>query len=191
MSRVGFDLDGVVYDFRKAHADFEVRRGNAHCSLDAALDHWDYFEGWGQSLDDWLKSYAEGVDAGHILWRGDPLPGAVQTFRMLRHAGHTIHVVTDRAIGGDPQGATKAWLAEHGLDYDSLTFSRDKTAIPTDIFIEDRLENADALNAAGTLCYLINRPWNQAGEDHRPRVDTLDEFYSAVEDYSAVMIRRT
>lgn len=177
MSRVGFDLDGVVYDFRQAHADFEVGRGNVHCALELAADHWDYFEGWGLSLDEWLTSYAEGVDAGHILWLGTALPGAVEASKALHAAGHTIHIVTDRSIGMDPQGATKSWLASVGFEYDTLDFSRDKTIVPTDIFIEDRIQNADALNAAGTPCYLINRPWNLVeGDDDRLRVDTMEQF---------------
>lgn len=180
MSRVGFDLDGVIYDFRKAHSEFEIGRGAADCTLEAALDEWDYFLGWGMNLEEWLTSYAAGVDAGQILWRGDPLPGALEAFKTLHERGHTIHIVTDRAIGADPEAATKAWLGEHGLDYDSLTFSRDKTVVETDFFIEDRLQNADAINAAGGRCYLINRPWNR-DDDERPRVDSLEEFVAAVE----------
>ena len=180
--RVGFDLDGVVYDFRKAHSEFEVGRGNAHCSLRRAARHWDYFEGWGMSLDDWLTSYEDGVNAGLILRTGEPLPGARAAFRDLRRAGHTIHIVTDRAIGRDPQEATIEWLARNGLVYDSLTFSRDKTVVQTDVFVEDRLQNADALNAAGTRCYLINRPWNRVDGDDRPRVNTLREFVQRVAD---------
>ncbi len=190
MSRVGFDLDGVVYDFRAAHSAFEVGRGNMECALDKAADHWDYFEGWGQSLDDWLKSYAEGVDAGQILWLGDPIPGAVEVSRRLREAGHTIHIVTDRSIGKEPQRATETWLRSVGFQYDTLDYSKDKTVVPTDVFIEDRLENADALNAAGTLCYLINRPWNEQPNDWRHRVDSHDEFFDRVQDRAAVMIRR-
>lgn len=190
MSRVGFDLDGVVYDFRAAHSAFEVARGNEHCALELAADHWDYFEGWGQSLDDWLKSYAEGVDAGQVLWLGDPLPGAVDTSHRLKAAGHSIHIITDRSIGTHPQEATRSWLDGVGFVYDTLTFSRDKTCVPTDIFIEDRLENADTLNAAGTLCYLINRPWNARPGDSRPRVDTLDEYFDRVQNFSSIMIRR-
>jgi FMN phosphatase YigB (HAD superfamily) len=184
--RVGFDLDGVVYDFRGAQSTFEVARGNSHCSLDLAADHWDYFEGWGWDVDQWLVAYAEGVDAGHILRVGEPLPGAVEAFRDLRAAGHSIHIVTDRSIGVDPEGATRAWLAEHGLVYDSLTFSRDKTVAAVDVFIEDRLENADALNAAGIPCYLINRPWNYH-EDDRLRVDTLTEYVARVNDMQAMV----
>jgi hypothetical protein len=179
--RVGFDLDGVVYDFRKAHSDFEVGRGNLHCAIDKALDHWDYFHGWGFTLDDWLTSYAEGVDAGQILRTGEPMLGAVEAAEALSLAGHTIHIVTDRSIGVDPESATREWLHKVGFPYCSLTFSRDKRAIPTDIFIEDRLENADALNEAGTLCYLINRPWNRVTGDTRPRVDSLAEFVREVQ----------
>lgn len=181
--RVGFDMDGVIYDFRRAQSEFETARGNDHCALENALDHWDYFEGWGWTVDQWLHAYAEGVDAGHILRKGEPLPGATEAFRTLNAAGHTIHIVTDRAVGDDPQTATREWLEEYGFAYDSLTFSRDKTVADVDVFIEDRLQNADALNAAGTLCYLINRPWN-AADDDRPRVDTLHEFVEAVQQLS-------
>lgn len=181
MSRIGFDLDGVVYDFRAAHADFEVSRGNAHCAVELAADGWDYYLGWGLTLDQWLESYREGVDAGHILWVGEPMPGAVDVSRRLRADGHTVHIVTDRSIGQQPQEATKAWLADVGFEYDTIDFSRDKTVVPTDVFIEDRLVNADAVNAAGSLCYLINRPWNLPLDD-RPRVDTLEEFYGRVCD---------
>lgn len=182
---VGFDVDGVLYDFRKSHSDFEVARGNAHCALDLAADEWDYFAGWGMTLDEWLASYAEGVNAGHVLWAGGTLPGAKEAFDAIRAQGHRIHLVTDRSIGDDPQEATFAWLQANGLEPDSVTFSRDKTVVETDIFIEDRLENADALNAAGTLCYLINRPWN-ACDDDRPRVDTLAEFVERVMELAAV-----
>jgi FMN phosphatase YigB (HAD superfamily) len=190
MSRVGFDLDGVVYDFRAAHSAFEVARGNENCALDLAADHWDYFEGWGMSLDEWLTSYAEGVDAGHVLWMGEPLPGAVEVSKRLKDAGHTIHIVTDRSIGSEPQRATREWLDSVGFVYDSLDFNKDKTVTPTDIFIEDRLQNADALNEAGTLCYLINRPWNAVTNNRRPRVDSHDEFFDRVQDFSSVMMRR-
>jgi hypothetical protein len=184
MARVGFDLDGVWYDFRKAHSEFEIGRGNAHCTLEAADPGWDYFDGWGMSLDEWLRSYADGVDAGLILRYGDPLPGAVESSRRLAEAGHTIHIVTDRSVGtdlGSASRATAAWLADHGFVFHSLTFSRDKTVVPVDVFIEDRLQNADAINATGTPCYLINRPWNDQGDDGRLRVDSLDEFVREVE----------
>jgi len=187
--RVGFDLDGVWYDFRKAHSDFELSRGNSHCTLESADPGWDYFDGWGMSFGDWERSYLDGVDSGALLRHGDPLPGAVESSRALALAGHTVHIVTDRSVGSDlgaSSRATAAWLADHGFVFHSLTFSRDKTVVPVDVFIEDRLENADALNAAGTRCYLINRAWNGPAGDHRLRVDTLEEFVSEVLNLAAV-----
>jgi hypothetical protein len=189
--RVGFDLDGVWYDFRQAHSDFELSRGNAHCNMGAVDPGWNYFEGWGMSLDEWLASYRDGVDAGVLLRHGDPLPGAVESSRALAKMGHTIHVVTDRSVGTDlgaSSRATAAWLAEHGFVFHSLTFSKDKTVVPVDVFIEDRKENADALVAAGTPCYLINRPWNAPADDGRLRVDTLAEFVGKVADMQAVTV---
>ena len=181
--RVGFDLDGVWYDFRKAHSDFEVGRGNTHCTLDACDPGWDYFAGWGMDFDAWMKSYTEGVDSGALLRDGDPMPGAVWSSRRLAELGHTVHIVTDRSVGtelGASSRATAAWLAEHGFVFHSLTFSADKTVVPVDVFIEDRLKNADALNAAGTPCYLINRSWNGPADDDRLRVDTLAGFVAAI-----------
>lgn len=183
MARVGFDLDGVWYDFRKAHSQFELRRGNRHCTIENCDPGWDYFDGWGMTFDQWMKSYTEGVDAGALLRHGTPLPDAVWSSRTLAEQGHTVHIVTDRSVGTDlgvSSRATAAWLADHGFVFHSLTFSRDKTVVPTDYFIEDRLQNADALNAAGTRCYLINRPWNAPANDGRLRVNTLREFVDAV-----------
>ena len=187
--RIGFDLDGVWYDFRQAHSDFELSRGNAHCTVDAADPGWDYFLGWGMSLNEWIDSYRDGVDAGTLLRHGTPLPGAVESSRTLAESGHTIHIVTDRSLGTDlgaSSRATAAWLADNGFVFHSLTFSKDKTVVPVDVFIEDRTENADALNANGTLCYLINRPWNAPADDERPRVDSLEEFVAKVQHMEAV-----
>lgn len=184
--RVGSDADGVFYGFREVHSAFEVGRGNAHCALELAADHWDYFEGWEMNLDEWLTSYAEGVDAGVILWTGEPLPGAIETYQAIRDAGHSIHIGTDIFVGKEPEKARLHWLETTGFPYDTLTVTKDKTVLDVDIFLEDRLENADAVNASGTLCYLINRPWNQVpGGDDRPRIDRIEEYYDKVMEHAA------
>jgi hypothetical protein len=48
--------------------------------------------------------------------------------------------------------------------------------------IEDKLENYDALNAAGTRTYLINRAWNKVPGDNRRRIDELAEYVQAIEE---------
>jgi 5' nucleotidase, deoxy (Pyrimidine), cytosolic type C protein (NT5C) len=182
--RVGFDLDGVVYDFRRAISDYLVNTGRTDCSLDRALSHWDFYEGWGLTLDEYLDLYEAGVDAGQVLRYGDPFPGSVEATEALERAGHTIHIVTDRSVGSRPgisSRHTAAWLADHNFVFHSLTFSSDKTAVDTDFFIDDRFENYTARVAKGLNCHLLTRPWNQdLGDRDTQRVDSLEEFVEIV-----------
>lgn len=184
MSRVGFDLDGVVYDFRQALSDHLVAQGMLDCTVDRVHPNWDFYEGWGLDLNGFLKHFKDGVDAGTIFRIGEPLEGAVEATKRLAAAGHTVHIVTDRSVGTEPGAsarATAAWLADHGFVFHSLTISSDKTSVPTDVFIEDKLENYDALVAAGVDAYLVNREWNEIpGGDDRQRVDSVAEFVDRV-----------
>jgi hypothetical protein len=186
--RVGFDLDGVVYDFRRAMSDYLLSTGRLHCRLEDALPDWDFFIGWGMSLDEYLALYREGVDAGIVLRLGDPLPGSVEATRRLAEAGHSIHIVTDRSIGtarGVSARHTAAWLAEHGFVFDSLTFSSDKTSVATDFFIDDRWENYVARQRVDMDCHLLTRPWNMDfGDDAVCRVASIEEYVDRVLDVS-------
>lgn len=182
--RVGFDLDGVVYDFRKAISDYLVGAGRPECSMDRALPHWNFFEGWDLSLEEYLALYEAGVDAGQVLRVGDPLPGSVEATEALERAGHSVHIVTDRSVGTRPGVSsrhTAAWLAQHEFVFHSLTFSSDKTAVPTDFFIDDRYENYVARTTKGMNCHLLTRPWNaDLGDEHTQRIETLEDFVDVV-----------
>lgn len=182
--RIGFDLDGVVYDFRKALSEYLVGAGHPQCTVEAARPDWDFFHGWGLSLDEYMDLYRAGVDAGYVLRVGDPLPGVVDAMRRLTDAGHTIHIVTDRSVGSEPGISaqhTAAWLAEHRFVFNSLTFSSDKTVVPTDYFIDDRYENYLARKKAGLGCHLLTRTWNvELGDRSTMRVKSVDEFVQTV-----------
>jgi hypothetical protein len=68
-----------------------------------------------------------------------------------------------------------------------VTFTSDKAGVATKFIergnvvfaLEDKVENYRSLNAAGAICFLINRPWNQFEPDAR-RVDTILEFAEIV-----------
>jgi uncharacterized HAD superfamily protein len=98
--------------------------------------------------------------------------------------GHEIVIITDRSFGKTPEvshNLTVEWLRQHNIYYDELIFSADKTCSPTDLFVEDKLMNYDALVAAGTKTYLINRPWNLVdGGDARNRIDRIEQYGDAV-----------
>lgn len=177
--RTGWDLDGVGFNFAdslrrylksiKAHKQYRLGRGETSC--------WDFYHDWGMDLDTFLQVCHDGADAGHVF-RGPVRPGFVDAVNAVKAMGHEIVIITDRSFGKTPEvseAATYDWLAEHKVPYDELHFSPDKTVVPTDIFIEDKLQNYDALTAAGTECWLINRPWNRLNDD-RKRIRYMHQY---------------
>lgn len=166
--RVGIDLDGVCYDFANS-----VRAYLNQPHPDP--ERWEFYEDWGLSLDDFLGVCHDGVDAGVIFSHGDPYANVAEAFGILAAAGHSIHIVTDRSFGssGASAAATAAWLDRHGLRYDSLTFSADKTIVKLDVMVDDKPANYVALEAAGVESYLLTRAWNKQVPNARRVLDLL------------------
>lgn len=184
--RVGWDLDGVEHAFErgvfatidylglKEKYDYEKTfpTGEPCC--------WTWYTHLGMNVDEFLEIAHKGADLefifhGHLI--GDP-----EQMRRVREAGHTVHIITDRSFGTTPevsQEATRKFLEEFGYEYDTLTFSRDKTVVPVDTMIDDRIENYDALDVAGVRVYLLDRPWNQIPGERR-RVYSTKEFADLV-----------
>lgn len=175
--RIGLDIDGVFYRFTKAyHLWLNQTKG---MSLDVEVEAltWDWFLEW-ETSEEFVQNLDESVDAGHMYWVGELYePDMAQNLRDLRAAGHTLHFVTARLFGKQlcPEVATRYWLASEGLVYDTLTVSKDKNVVKTDVFLEDNLKNYDLLEAAGVQSWLVNRPYNLQ-DDNRRRVNSVDEF---------------
>ena len=148
--RIGIDLDSCVYPFPEVWrewAGLDVRP--AEC--------WDFFKDDGYTEPQFLKIFEEGVDAGVIFAVGDPIVGSVEALQELRRQGHTIHIVTDRFVGKLSHANTEAWLARWGIEYNSLTYTRDKTILRLDAAIDDKPEHVDALRLTGCHSYLLDR----------------------------------
>lgn len=153
--RVGIDLDGCVYDFTSSLRYYISKTTGRPESEMGPPTTWNFFtDDWGYTLEEYLKFCAEGVDAEVIFKYGPPMPDAVQTLRKLRSKGHTLHIITDRSFGHRSQENTREWLQNWGVPYDTLTFSKDKTVVPTDAFIDDRPKNIIELRDVGCKAYL-------------------------------------
>lgn len=182
---VGVDLDDVVYSFVGAlRTVVHTRTGRPLASMPEPTC-WDFHAvDWGMPLEEFLDHFAAGINSGIIFGTGEPLPGAIEGMRQLSDAGHRLHIVTDRGAPGDPaiaHASTRAWLADVQAPYTSLTFSRDKTvAGDLDIFIDDRVENYVALEAAGMNPVLMHRPHNAHYAGAR-RVRSWPEFVARVD----------
>lgn len=177
--RVGVDLDGVVYDFAEGLRTYLCESGIGVAEDYPPTTRWEFYHDWGLTLEEFLRHCADGVEAGIIFFHGDPLPGAREAFDMLRAAGHTLHIVTDRSFGNASECNTSNWLRMHGLKFDSLTFTRDKTCVRLDTMVDDKIENYDALDEEGVAVYLLTRPWNER-EDTRHRVSNILEYAELV-----------
>src|SRR5690606_28750369 len=105
--------------------------------------------------------------------------------KAVKNMGHEVIIITDRQFGSTPYVShknTQNWLKRHDIPFDELYFSADKTCVPTDMFVEDKLENYDALDAAGVDVYLVNRAWNFVEEnDNRRRIRHIMQYVDAVQ----------
>ena len=184
--RVGVDVDGCIYNFGdsvKRYLD-SIGQGHLWKSGPTPKPYWDFYKDWNWTGQDFVDMCNAGADAGYIFC-GPARPGAVRAMERLARTGNEIIIVTDRPFGSTPEIShrnTVEWLVQHGIWYDELIFSADKTVGNCEVFVEDKLENYDALTAAGTKTWLINRAWNFVeGGDARNRINDISEYADAIE----------
>ncbi len=187
--RIGWDIDGVGFVFGdscKKHLD-HTGRGHLWKSGPTPEPYWNWYEDWGWTLAEFLDFCNEAADCG-CLFNGPVRDGYKEGIEAVKAMGHVNVFVTDRSFGSTPEVSEKItydWFEEHGIQYDELHFSADKTVVWTDMFIDDKLSNYDALDGAGVEVYLLNRPWNKVeGGDDRRRVDSIEEFVRKVAERS-------
>lgn len=193
--RTGWDIDGVGHVFSAGFHDHMYCEGveDLWKSGPNADPYWDWYKDYGWSDNDFVEFCNRAADHG-CIFTGHVRPGYVESITRVANAGHEIIIVTDRSFGSRPEVSerlTEDWLTASGIGYDELWFSRDKTVANCDTFIEDKIENYDALRRVGTDARLINRAWNQDPGDYRLRIDRIEEYADNIIKYGdALAIRR-
>lgn len=172
--RIGVDVDDVLFDwFGRAHAACEqagITNGQHPAQWQCWLDY-------GCTETEWLAVMEQATLDGS-LYIGDPLPGAIDALRDLEGAGHTIHIVTARgfsAHGDLIRRHTVDWFREWDIPHHSLTFSKRKTLVQVDAFVDDSCKNVCELEAVGIPTWMVDAPHNQHVTDHR-RIAHIREF---------------
>jgi 5'(3')-deoxyribonucleotidase len=180
-TRIGIDLDGCMYDFADSLRHYlESYEGLHPDQLHKDATHWGFYEDWGLTDEEFLLHCNRAADIGVLFGSGGCLDRADEDVRAAYAAGHEIHIITDRGFGTTPFASkrnTMRWLLKMDIPFHSLTFAKDKTVVRTDVMCEDKPANYEALVAAGTDAYLIDRPWNQDCEvAPGRRVASVGEF---------------
>lgn len=94
-------------------------------------------------------------------------PGAAETVRALRAAGHRILILTARTTDfyTDPYKTTEAELKNGGIEYDKLVCSVDKAAVclaeGISVLIDDMPANCEAARACGVRPILFRSRGNR------------------------------
>jgi hypothetical protein len=183
--RIGYDVDGVGFTFSQSVRDYLDFKDLGHLwkSGPNPKPYWDWYKDWGWTSKQFVDFCNEAADAGY-LFSGGIREGYAESIQAVAAMGHHIVIATDRSFGSTPevsQKLTVEWFEQHGIEYDELHFTANKPDAECDFFIEDKLENYDALGAAGTKTFLLNRPWNEVeGGDARNRIDEIAEYTEAI-----------
>jgi len=160
MSRVMFDIDGVLRDWAGSWLRiFEQKHGyrpevrSIWEGPFLALEEVGYLNPEGILFTQW------GWD---ITANAEPYPQAKQSIKAIRDAGHTIIIVTDQPTDETKSG-TLAWLSKHMILPDELVFTNKKYEVDAEFYIDDNDRNIFklALHKPDSNIVRILRPWNE------------------------------
>lgn len=184
---IGFDIDDVLFPWsRYAH---EACRA-AGITNGRSITQWEFEKDYGCTREELWAVLNDAYWAGMLLRH--PIDGVLAVLDEIAFDGHRIHLVTARGHEGElsalVRNDTREWLRRWRVPHSSLTFSKDKTVVPVDFFIDDNLEHYDALDVLGTKVYLQGTTHNRVKGCTRRRVNTLVEFRDAVYAQAGVLV---
>lgn len=180
--RVGYDIDGVGYDFVAGAGDVcHHYLGVPRHKLTPAT-RYNFFEEWGVTSSAFWKAAKQSVYDGRLWQDRAPMPGYRESIVAMKAAGHSIHVVTTRPAYA--KRATAAWFEKYDIPFDTLDLTSKKTSVPTDVFVDDHEKNLDLLAAAGVVTVCFAQAYNEEVTAH-PRVTDHAGFDAIIAELAA------
>jgi len=134
------------------------------------------------SIIDFISDYAE-----ELFFESDPFEDNISEIVSGLKDFYFIHVVTHQFKGVEHY--TFKWLKRFNIDYDAVSFVKDKSLIKGHLLVDDGAHNLDSLMAEGVDVVCINRPWNRSWREahpNNPSFSSLGEFLSAYDHESIV-----
>ncbi len=153
------DIDNTLWQFCDAFYE-ELRKINAAFPRPAQWTTWNFFEGFCSE-----EEFMQAVDAVHIRQDSDafqPYPEAKGFLQSMREEGYRVVIASHR--NAEMQGPTERWLNKHGLVYDDLHLSWDKTVLFSDaaVVVDDAPHTLEKAVAAKAIGAGLLFPWNRA-----------------------------
>jgi len=152
------DIDNTLWQFSDA-LYVELKKINNNC---ATPDQWDIFTIWERYCS--LEEFIAVINAIHCNQDSDqyrPYPEAKNFLLKLREQGFHVIIASHRTA--ESTLPTERWLARHGLFYDELHISHDKTVLfpDADIVVDDLPRTLEKAVEQGALAAGLQFPWNR------------------------------
>ena len=158
MARIALDIDSTLHHYWDLLDEIAQRR------YGVALPYAEQRE-WGITVLEHheLVACVQETHSDENIEAAEPYPGAVETVRGWREAGHWIHVTSHRSVHA--LEATRRWLERIGMPYDDLYCSFDKVSrcveLGIDVLIDDSPINLVRALDAGIVAATLVHPWNR------------------------------
>ena len=155
--KIAIDIDSTLHHYWDQLEEVARRRFGVELPYAEQLWHIDRLR------PEQVRACVEETHSDERILAAEPYPGAVETVRAWKEAGHFIHITSHRHA--QAHGATARWLERIGLPYDELYCSYDKVShcreIGIDLLIDDSPVNLVKAADAGIATATIAHPWNR------------------------------
>ncbi len=169
------DIDNTLWQFCDAFYEELSRINKDFPTIDKWTD-WDIWEGHCT-----LEEFYDAVNAIHMKQNSDkyrPYPESRAFLSTLRRQGYHITIASHRSPEFMVQ--TENWLRKHGLVYDEIHLSHNKTELinaETDVVVDDAPQVLEKAVESGALATGLLFPWNRAYNDNGFRLfDNLNKI---------------
>jgi hypothetical protein len=158
------DIDNTLWHFCDAFYE-ELKKINRNFPTPDSWTHWDLWEGYCSEYD-----FYEAVNAIHSNQHSDsylPYPEAKDFLIALKERDYHITIASHRSP--DYRKQTIKWLETHGLVYDELHLSFQKTQLfteSTDVVVDDSPHVLEKALEKGVMATGLLFPWNQECADN-------------------------
>lgn len=195
MAYLGFDLDGVIYNFVKSLREFIYEtKGRALDTMPDA-ESWNFFEDqWGLTKKQYYSLVVNGIKYDGFLRTGDQISGSKAALEYIANIRKDkIVIVTARnyhGIESISREATLHWLEENEIPFDDLIMTHNKTGFNFDAMFDDAPHNIEALVESGENPIIFHQAWN-AHETIAPRVYGWDGVLNYLEENFPISIDKS